>query len=559
MERSERKTSLLLITVTLVTGSASCSLLIDSSAIQCDTNADCARLSGGPTKMVCSDARVCVKGPECATHAECLALNPSQASLCRKSDFKCAPLTSPECVYRAEPSDLTNENTLWFGMISPRTSGPHMEAAADLVRNHVSRSGNLPAATILGERRPMAYVSCTNDGGGFEKSIDHLLNVVQVPAIVGSNDSGDVVAMLTKHNTPKAGVLTLSPTASAPGISDIRNDGLFFRMSGINTIAVKGLAFVLRSVVEPTLRGGPSPVLGKDEPMKVAVLHKSDAVGLADAGAAASLVTFNGKPAAANGSNYKVIDYGHPGDPANTMPAARYAAAVAAVLAFQPHAIFVFGSLEVSNMDKEIENRWPAIPYRPYWMVVKGIATVFTNDIGYNQDWARRVYGSQPLVDKGTSAYRSYEQSFRANYPNLMVGVTATPSYFDGAYLLAYAVAANGLRPVTGRNLADAIRTRLIPAKGAPPARQFAVGYDNIFGVLNALSGGERIDLQGLTGNLDFLENGDVNQTQEIFCMQTEATTDGALGKVIGVKASGMIFDPLSDSLTGSITGCPGP
>jgi hypothetical protein len=312
-------------------------------------------------------------------------------------------------------------------------------------------------------------------------------------------------------------------------------------------------------VVEPQLRAGEKPVLPGDQPMRVAVMHKSDAVGLADAGAAASMVFFNGKPAAANGSFYKVFDYGHPGDPANTMPAARYAAAVADVLAFKPHAIFVFGSLEFSAMDKEIENRWSEPAYRPTWLVVKGIATVFTNDIGSNEDWARRVYGAQPYVDKSTAAYRSFEQSFRANFPNLMVGATATPSYFDTGYLLAYAIAANGAAAVTGRNLADTIRERLVPRVGAPPPRQYSVGYDTVFGVLTALSGGERIDLQGLTGSMDFLENGDISQTQEIFCMQTEPGPNGTFGKVIGAKASGLIFDPVTEMVTGTISGCPGP
>ncbi len=538
---------------------SSCELLVDWSDTQCQTDHDCDGKAPEGVRAVCSTEHLCVRGPDCATNLDCIAANPSTPSICRRSDQTCARLTSDECTYKAEPSDLTNDNTLWFGIISPRTSGPHMEAAVDLVRQHIVRSGNLPPANVLAERRPMALVSCTNDKGTFSKSLDHLVNTLQVPAILGSNDSGDVVSMLTTHNLPKAGVLTLSPTASAPGISDIFNDGMFFRMSGINTIAVKSLAHVLKTVVEPQLHSGPKPLLGPTDQMKVAVMHKSDAVGLADAGAAASIVFFNGKPATTNGSNYKVFDYGHPGDPANTMPAARYAAVVAEVLAYKPHVIFVFGSLEFAEMDKEIENRWTETAYRPIWLVVKGIATVFTNDIGSNEDWAKRVYGSQPLVDMKTPAYSSFEQSFRANFPSLMVKATATPSYFDAGYVLAYAVAANGSKPITGRNLADAIRDHLIPVPGAAPARQLYVGYDNVFTALTALSNGDRIDLQGLSGSLDFLPNGDVSQTQEIFCMQTEPGPNGTFGRVIGPKASGLIFDPTTETVMGSISGCPGP
>jgi hypothetical protein len=536
---------------------ASCSYVVDYSSVQCATTADCTGRGGEFSKAVCSSERVCVKGPDCTRHTDCLGAHGGQPSICRQSDQTCVQVTSDECVMKAESSDLVNDNTLWFGVVSPRMGGAHMEAAADLVRQQIAKSGNLPPALINGPRRPLAFVSCTNDGGGLARSMDHLLQTIQVPAIVGSNLSGEVVTMLTSY-TLKAGVLTISPTAGAPNISDIQNEGLFFRTSGSDTIAVKTLAHVLKAVVEPRLRTGTPSVLAAAEPMKVAVLYKGDALGLSNANTAASVVSFNGKTTADNGSRYyKAVNYGDPSDPNNPTPMARYAAAVADVIAFQPHVIFVFGSLEFRAMDKEIENKWPAgAPYRPIWLVVKGIAQVFADDVGSNEDWARRVYGAQPYVDKSTAAYRAYEQTFKDTYPQyaISVSVTATPSYFDSAYLLAYGVAANGPEPVSGSNLAKAIRTRL-----TPPGRKIFVGYDRIFEVLSTLGNGERVDLQGLTGSLDFFPNGDVPQTQEVFCMKTEPGPGDSFGKVVGVKASGMMYDPESDTVIGTIAGCPGP
>ena len=537
--------------------SVACSYVVDTSEVQCSTTADCVSRGGDFSRSVCSEQRLCIKGPDCAKNADCQGANGGQPSICRQSDQTCVSLASAECLMKAEPSDLLNDNTLWFGLISPRSTGPHMEAAADLARQQIVKSGNLPGGQVNGPRRPLGFVSCTNDNGSLGKAMDQLLEVVQVPAIVGSNLSGEIVTMLTSHTT-RAGVLTISPTAAAPNISDIPNEGLFFRASGSDTIAVKTLAHVLRSVVEPQLRAGSPPVLAAGEQMKVAVLYRGDSLGISNANSAATLVTFNGKSTADNGARYyKAINYGDPSDPNNPTPAARYAGAVADTIAFSPHAIFVFGSLEFSSMDKQIEAMWPAtLPYRPIWLVVKGIANVFANDIGTDESWARRVYGAQPYVDKSTSAYRGYEQLFRDSYPQLAasVSVTATPSYFDAAYVMAYAVAANGALPVTGANLADAIRTRL-----TPPGRKIFVGYDRIFEVLSTLSNGERVDLQGLTGSLDFLPNGDVSQTQEVFCMKTEAGPGNTFGKVVGVKASGMIFDPDLDAVTGTIASCPGP
>jgi hypothetical protein len=534
---------------------ASCSLVVDTADVQCTRDSDC--LARGPAfaRAVCGPRNVCVKGPDCRRNLDCAGAHGGQPSICRQSDQTCVQVTSAGCVMKAEPSDLASDDTLWFGLLSPRTTGAHMEAAADLARQHIGKSGHLPPATSNGPRRPFAFVSCSNDDNGLQRSLDHLIGDVQVPAIVGSNLSGEVITMLTDH-TVRAGVLTISPTAGAPNISDLPNGGLFLRTSGSDTIAVKTLAQVLRAVVEPRLRAGTAdnpPVLAVGQPLKVAVLYRGDALGISNANSAAALLEWNGRNAADNGANYRAINYGDPSDPNNTTPMARYAAAVADVVAFAPHVIFVFGSLEFAAMDKEIEARWPAQPgHRPFWLVVKGIATVFTGSIGTNFDWARRVLGAQPYVDKSTAAYQAYQQDFRDSFPALAnnVSVTATPSYFDAAYLLAYAVAASSPGPVTGAGLASAVRARL-----TPPGRKVSVGYDRIFEVLSALGGGDRVDLAGLTGSLDFLPNGDVPQTQEVFCMTTEPAPGGAR-KVVGVKASGMMFDPAQDAVTGTISNC---
>jgi hypothetical protein len=548
------KTRLVLLLV-VVGALPACEMLVDTSVVQCNTNGDCAALGGAMSRAVCGPQKVCVKGPECTSNMECTAAS-QQPSICRKSDQKCAVLASAECGIKAEMSDVGSEDTLWFGLITPRNNptspGLHMEAAADLARQQINELGKLPPATINGANRSFGFVSCNNDKD-LEKSLNHLINEVQVPAIVGSNLSQDVVTMLTNF-TVKTGVLVLSPTAGAPNITDIDNKGLFFRMSGSDTIAVKTLAFVLKTVIEPQLRGGTSPVLGAGEAMRVAVLYKSDALGTSDNNAATESVFFNGKSTRDNGSNYKAIPYG--GSASDPLSTARYAQAVNDVITFKPHVIFGFGSTEFSYLDVPIENNWPTGVPKPYWLVVKGIATNFIQDIGSNEDWAQRVYGAQPYVDKSTPAYRFFERAFMDHFPPLanLTSVTATPSYFDAAYVLAYGVAANGTMPLTGVNLANAIRGRL-----TPPGRKLSVGYGDVLNVVTGLQNGDRVDLQGLTGSLDFDTHGDVPQTQEVFCMKTEAPAGGGFGKVVAVKSAGMKFDPVTEAVTGNIAGCPGP
>ena len=91
--------------------------------------------------------------------------------------------------------------------------------------------------------------------------------------------------------------------------------------------------------------------------------------------------------------DYKAINYGDPSDPNNPTPAARYAAAVADVVAFQPHVIFVFGSLEFCGHGQgdrgHVAGGGRRTARSGWWS--RGSPHVFANDIGTNESWARRV------------------------------------------------------------------------------------------------------------------------------------------------------------------------
>jgi hypothetical protein len=583
-----------LLAAALVVLGSSCSLLVDTVDFQCNTAEDCTKRGAEFANSFCNARRVC-EMPECLTNASCVNAHNGEPYICRKTDQTCVALRSPECTLKYEPSDLLNENTIWYGLLSGHKTLIHGEAATDLVRSQISKFGQgLPPTSTNGPRRQLAFVACDVDTVPAEmgdtrttlqRSLDHLLNDVQVPAIIGPNGSGDTVSALTNY-TVQRGVLTISPTAAAPAISDISTEGLFFRNSGSDIIAVKALAFVLQTVVEPQLRCGtltnPPCAPGTTallptaaDMLKVVVLFKEDALGVSDTTYAGQVLRFNGRNTMENGSNYKPISYGDPADTAgNPMPEARFADAVNQVMLAKPHVLIVFGSTEFGGlttaatsykMDKEIEAQWPAsLPYRPVWLVVKGIAATLIRDVGTNQNWAKRIYGAQPFIAK-TPDYSTYSTNFTnfvsmagSTYPAAVannVSVTATPSYYDATYLLAYATVANGDKPLTGKNLADAVRTRLMPPNAT---RKVSVGYDHIFEVYSALTHGEHIDLDGLTGPLDFDEHGDMKQTQEVFCMQTEAL-DGGFGIVKGVKASGLNFDPFQDKVVGTVSNCPGP
>jgi branched-chain amino acid transport system substrate-binding protein len=117
-------------------------------------------------------------------------------------------------------------------------------------------------------------------------------------------------------------------------------------------------------------------------------------------------------------------------------------------------------------------------------------------------------------------------------------------SSYDAFYLLAYAALALGEEPATGPALARAI------ARTLPPGRPIDVGPSGIFDALNTLAAGERIDLNGATGRLDFdMETGEAPVDLAVLCVRSDSN---------GIEnvESGLVYDAREGALRGAMH-CP--
>jgi branched-chain amino acid transport system substrate-binding protein len=520
--------------------------------IQCNANGDCAGLATPELPVLCSRQKICVRGPDCTTTAECTTAARGEPSLCRKSDHKCTALTTGECEIKDTSEASPGEDTVWFGMLTPPSVFTDMARAADLARQAMVVARATPNLASRAPA-PFGFITCASQNNAFERSLTHLVNVVRVPAIIGSTLSSEVLVMLNKYTIP-AGVLVLSPAATAPEISDIDNKGLFYRMLGSDAVGVKALAALLRSVIEPGLRAGP-PAL--DEPLRVAVLYPNDVSGNGFARRAADDLTFNGKGVGDNGARYRAVGFGAAADPNRSDSDAR---AAATMLLFHPHVILIFGGLDVSSIVDRIEKGWPLDWAPPVWLGSRGTIAVFAGASpsptgGLDPappPLRRRFYGAQPFIDHTTDAFRAFERTYQKATGTAPSGLIQPLAYFDAAYLLAYAAAANARSPLTGASLSAAIRTRLTPGPGA---QKLSVGEDGVPPVLIALDNGDRVDLQGIVGPLDFDDRGDAPQPQEFFCVT--ATPDFPGGPLRPVPGRlDMVYDPATDTLIGAGGGC---
>lgn len=101
---------------------------------------------------------------------------------------------------------------------------PPLQNAANLAVKHVNDQGGL-----LGGKAVAVYGDTTGTSQGAVDAAQKLVNIENVPIIMGSLMSGTTIAAAEAAIIP-AGVAQISPTATSPAMTDLQDDGLVFRI-----------------------------------------------------------------------------------------------------------------------------------------------------------------------------------------------------------------------------------------------------------------------------------------------------------------------------------------
>ncbi|MBC8239329.1 MAG: ABC transporter substrate-binding protein, partial [Alphaproteobacteria bacterium] len=127
-------------------------------------------------------------------------------------------------------STAVNAETIKLGVILGYTGPiesltPDMAAGAELAIKEVSESGALlGGAKVVSVR---GDTTCT-DSAAATAATERLVTADKINAIVGGDCSGVTTAML--QNVALAnGIVMISPSATSPALSSIKDNGLFFR------------------------------------------------------------------------------------------------------------------------------------------------------------------------------------------------------------------------------------------------------------------------------------------------------------------------------------------
>lgn len=524
-----------MVVLAAVVGS-SCNALVDTDTEQCKTDADCQSKGGAFATATCRE-NACVVEP-CSTNQECLDRNGGTASICRRPDNVCVELIAPDCTEVFLQDALPEDQTIVIGFMGPLTgvdasSGIPTWEGVKLALNEIETAAKGLPLRGGTQRRRLAALAC-DDANDPIMVAKHLAEVVGVPVVVGPNFSGVSLEVATKV-TIEAGTLLISPSATSPTLTDLADNGLFWRTAPSDALQAVPMAKLVADL-ETQIRTEQS--LQPTASIRVAMIVKGDAYGTGLADASTAKMSFNGKPASANGNDFVRIDYPDPNDGHD------WAQDHAKIWNLKPHIVIAIGTTEaINDVLIPLEKDWSAktgnAP-KPYHAISDGgrtdeLLAAVVQDPGLRT----RAFGTFP--GRTTLQYQDFEQRFKAFFNGKVPGSYASNAY-DGAYVVAYALVSAAESIPTGAGVNEGLKHTVggslkVLAGAAELNTKFKPLFDSPDG---------KIDYDGVSGPLDFDPNtGEAPADIDVWCIDTANAFvssgqyyDAVTGKVVGAKTA---------------------
>jgi hypothetical protein len=440
----------------------------------------------------------------CTTHAECRARGPDyDLQVCVEGgcvnlldDISC-PLVLPQ-VDDLWYEGLTGSGPepLILGALLPMTNSiiSSYSSNYDLVLAEVTRmAGGIPSTE---GPRPVIVVGCNSTAETtemFDRSIDHLIDVLKVPAILVSTTPGRIGYAFER--SAKDHVFFLSAVDADPSLLELDAGGMLWHMlPGQQALAPTYVPLLARAIDHLRFIG----TLGMTESVRVSLVQTTDEVGLSTlATALKPMLRFNGKSAEENGAEYfqEVPILSSVGT--STPP--DYGPAIRALKDFSPHIIIAIAGDEFPQLIMTSLEGDPPSP-RPFYLLSP--YHTYSGALGERvrgMDVHQRVVGVNWAAAEDPTAYLAYLDRFYANYPTYR-GRSGLENFYDAAYYLLYAAAAVQDRwPLIGPDFPQGMR-RLLSGSDI-----FRVGPDDVVAGFAALGDPEvTIRLDGTMGPPDF-------------------------------------------------------
>lgn len=378
---------------------------------------------------------------DCARHSDC---GPEGTHACVLPEGRCVAVASEDCTLAS--GSLRDDRTLLLGALTA-TSGP--QRATNLVREQsvilaveeLNAQGGVPGSQGA---RPVALVAC-DSARDLEQAGTHLVRELAVPAIVGPNNSQDVLT-LTHRLSASAGTLLISPTAVAASIGDLIDNDLTFTVVPSDEqrapLLARRVAMLEAELVRQ--RGGP---------LKLSMIYRDDALGH---GTRAGLVSldFNGRKLVDDvGDHVRLAPY----DPG----ASEHGALIAQQAEFRPDIVVLAGPAEsITQILEPLERALPAAAPRPHYVLIdSGKVPELLALVRAHESLRRRVRGIGVAPDPRSSpVFASFASRFERRFPESSAAISGAGPAYDATYALAYAIAASAAEPLRGDAIARGLR-----------------------------------------------------------------------------------------------------
>lgn len=394
-------------------------------------------------------------GP-CTTNAECVARNSDEPAICRASDHTCVVLATPECPLAY--GNAADPNAIVFGAFA--TLDPAAPEDNSIVWAHRLALEELTGDDVDGlpgvgkTRRPLVMSVCNNADDVIKPGLSHLIDELQVPAVIGTLKPGDLRRAYVDN--PTRDVFYLSPVSVTKSVVALEDADHIWNMLGQPSDFAPTYAALL-ALSEAHVRALQTEEQ-KKIPLRVALVTTNDAFDSELAGAVTPVIEFNGKSAADNGSSFTSVTIG-------SKP--NFAQLADELAAWGPDIVISTAGdpfLMTNGLQQLLEEDWGGIqPSKtpPFYILSP-------YDAGNLNELLRRVSARieiEPKVDHNeryvgvsiasaadNTLQNAYGIALRSKFKNAIVD---TANYYDAVYFMAYAmVGANQPTGLTGTGIA---------------------------------------------------------------------------------------------------------
>jgi hypothetical protein len=481
----------------------------------------------------------------CSTHQQCIDRNAGAPYRCRASDARCVSLLNSDCPrVLGDAADIAGDDAIHIGLlVVDGPDGAEAEAAVDLARTEIASAlGGGVRTEPTARVRPLVIVECNTDGGEPLAAVRHLVEEVEVSALLGGFDGGHVLSVARQVTIPR-GVLQITPSATDDEISALDDQDLVYRAQLPGEILFQVLTPFIERILRPAIHRGVCAHV--PEPVRMMLVYDPDPTGVSEAAAITKSLSVDGEPVPREGSAfYRELRL----DPLNLLdPQPLSVVAARAIITFAPQVILY--QTRDEEVLRAVESGWPTDVPKPYYIASPTFGARLPDLVGADADLRQRAF-SLLGVSEGydPASFDAWAARLRASAPTLGRPISHIfgPNLYDSMYMLADALSTLGDSEPTGLNLVPGFRRLSGPGTTIP------FGPDAMPSALGALAAGNAIDYIGVNGAFHYTPAGDRSGLAAIGCVTIDAA-----GNATGLKPSGFAYDPASQSVVSADVSCP--